>query len=259
MMEKNYLIVGADTCIGYALCKRLMIEKEFCIYGINTKFLHYGKNSFQYVFNRNVYDEAELYANSECRAYLSEKKYEAVFWCDDVWSNEESSVIRGKVERFLQILGGIEYQEIIFWIDEARTAAWPAEEPPAERSRAVAIPNVYGIYQEREAAVVKIIMNDGVEEFRRSEKVEKFLSAWSIAEAIIDNCLMDLDRYTFSVPIKNLVLLLEDLKKDGIPDLRHCMELLRLDDERKTKKILYNLLEMIEFYESNEQYYSKRE
>lgn len=259
MMGKNYLIVGADTCIGYALCKRLMIEKEFCVYGINTKFFHYGKNSFEYVFNRNVYDEAELYENSECRAYLSEKKYDAVFWCDDMWSNEESDVICGKVKRFLQILKGIEYREIIFWIDETKATAWPTEEPPAEKSKAVAIPNVYGIYQETEATVVKIIMNDSAEEFCHSEEVERFISAWSIAEAVIDNFLTDMERYTFSLPIKNLVLLLGNLKKDGIPNLRLCMELLRLDDERKTKRILYNLLEMIEFYASNEQCYRNRE
>ena len=255
-MRKNYLIVGADTCIGYALCKRLMIEKEFCIYGINTRFSHYGNKSFQYAFNRHVYDEAEVYENVECRVYLSEKMYDVVFWCDAVWTKEEAAVICSTVTQFLQIMDGIRYQKMFFWVREADGAE---AKLPTDKSTVITIPNVYGIYQEKEDIIPRIIMNDRVEEFRSSEVSEKFLSAWSIAEAIIDNHYTDLDQYAFSLPIKNLVLLLEDMKKNEMPDLQVCRELLLVEDEDEARKIIYYLLEAIEFYTSNERCYGKKE
>lgn len=259
MMFKNYLIIGADTCIGYALCKRLMIEKEFCIWGINTRFNHYGNKCFQYAFNRNVYDEVEVYENNNCRSYLMDKSYDAVFWCDAIWTEEEDAAIYSRVTRFFQIMDGIKYQKLFFWVREAENVDGVEPKLPIDKSVGIKIPNVYGIYQEKGDIIPRIILNDKTEEFCNSEAFEKFLSAWSIAEAVIDNHFTDLQEYTFSLPLKNLVLLLENMKKNEMPDFQVCRELLWTDDEGKARKIIYYLLEAIEFYTSNERYYRKKE
>jgi hypothetical protein len=258
-MLKNYLIVGADTCIGYALCKRLMIEEDFCIYGINTKFNHYGNKCFQYAFNRNLYDEPEVYRNNNCRAYLLEKNYDVVFWCDAVWTDDEDTDIYDRVNQFFQIMDGIRYQRLYFWVKEQKNSDGREPELPTEKSVAIKIPNVYGIYQEKGDIIPRIILNDKAEELRSSELSEKFLSAWSIAEAVIDNNLEELQEYTFTLPLKDLVFLMEDLKKEEMFDLNFCCKFFQTDDEGKVRRIIYNLLEVIEFYISNEMYYREKE
>lgn len=101
--------------------------------------------------------------------------------------------------------------------------------------------------------------NDKAEELRSSELSEKFLSAWSIAEAVIDNNLEELQEYTFTLPLKDLVFLMEDLKKEEMFDLNFCCKFFQTDDEGKVRRIIYNLLEVIEFYISNEMYYREKE
>lgn len=254
-MLKNYLIIGADTCIGYALCKRLTIEKEFCICGINTRFNHYGNKCFQYAFNRNVYDEAEVYKNNDCRLYLMDKSYDAIFWCDSIWTEDEDATICGRVTRFFQFMDGIKYKKLFFWVRETGNPDGTEPKFSADRSTAIKIPNLYGIYQERGDIIPRIILNDITEEFHSSEALEKFISAWSIAEAVIDNHFTDLQKYTFSVPLKNLVLLLEHMKKNEMLDFHSCRKLLLTDDVGKVRRIIYYLFEAIEFYTSNELYY----
>ena len=125
-----------------------MIEEDFCIYGINTKFNHYGNKCFQYAFNRNLYDEPEVYRNNNCRAYLLEKNYDVVFWCDAVWTDDEDTDIYDRVNQFFQIMDGIRYQRLYFWVKEQKNSDGREPELPTEKSVAIKIPNVYGIYQE---------------------------------------------------------------------------------------------------------------
>lgn len=258
-MKKEYLIFGADTCIGYALCKRLMTEKDFRLYGINTKFNHYGNKCFQYAFNRNIYDEIEVYQNNSCREYLMEKTYDAIFWCDDVWTEYENANIYRKVNKFFRIMDGINYRNLFFWAKETVSGDVIEIKLLPEKSTLIKIPNIYGIYQEREGIIPKIILNDKIEGYFYADNSEKFISAWSIAEAVIDNDFVDLHNYTFSVSLKNLVFLLEDIKKNDVPKLELYQQLLKINDLDKVKKIIYYLLETIEFYKCNEIYYRKKE
>lgn len=257
-MKKNYLIIGSDTCIGYALCKRLMIEKEFCIYGINTKFNHYGNKCFQYAFDRNIYDEIEVYQNNSCREYLIEKKYDAIFWCDDVWAEHDNANTYRKVKKFFRIMDGINYRNLFFWVRETVNSDTIEMKLLPEKSTMIKIPNVYGIYQEKEDILPQIILNGKIEGYSYIENSEKFIAAWSIAEAVIDNNFIDLYNLTFSVSLKNLVFLLESIKKNDVSKLELYQEFLQINDLEKVKKIIYYLLEAIEFYKCNEMYYKNK-
>ena len=253
-MVKKYLIVGADNCIGYALCKRLMLERELCVYGVNTRFNHYGNKSFKYALNRNVFDEVELLDN-DCWAYLHKNDYDVIFWCDAVLTEHKYTNIRGKVDEFIKIMAGIRYQKIVFFINKFANIDKDRQSLPVENCILMKIPNVYGLYQDKEDIIPRIILNDRIEEYSSSETCEDFVSAWSIADAIINNHYIDLRKYTFSVRLKDLVIFFDKMKMNKTPDIEVCKKLLHINNDTKVKETIYYMLEAMEFYMSNKMCY----
>ena len=156
-------------------------------------------------------------------------------------------------------MDGINYRNLFFWVRESVNTDVTGMKLLPEKSTMIKIPNIYGIYQEEENIIPRIILNDRTEEYRNSVISKKFLSAWTMAEAVVHNHFTDLNKYSFSISLKNLFFLLEDMKKNDIPDLELYQALLRINDADKVRKIIYYLLETVEFYTYNEKYYKKKE
>lgn len=258
MKTNNILVIGADTCIGYALCKRFLIDRQFCVYGINVEFNHYGNQSFKYARKRNMFEREEL-NKEECIQYLSSQTYNAIYWCIDILSEDNLSESKRRFYEYQQILSNIKYHTIYFFKDKYCLFHGDEKLSLFGKIIIISIPEIYGIYQTIEHIVPQIILEQKLSDDLDMEKYIELISAWSLAILLKEQMYSDIEKYTLHLKKIDLYNIISELKRKDSSDNDYCEQILQANNVGSVNQSIYYMLEAIEFYISNKMYYEREE
>lgn len=256
MKMKNILVIGADTCIGYTLCKKLFIDREFCVYGIYVEFNHYGNESFLYARNRNMFDYIEL-DNEECIKYLSNQIYDAVYWCVDVLREDNLSENKRRFCEYQHLLSSIQYRTIYFFKDKYCFLHENERVSTDDKAIIIPIPEVYGIYQTIEHIVPQIILGLTSANNEDMEDDTELISAWSLAMLLKEEKYCEIERYTLHLKGKDLITILSELNQKNFNGTDYCEQILKESNIYLVDQSMYYMLEVIDFYISNKMNYKE--